>query len=149
MLFLTNIDMDGNELQNVTIHNLDTKPSNPKAGQIIYDNTTNKIEYYNGTEWISKDDLTIQKLETSEEGYSTSYQMTKNGSPIGDKINIPKDLVVQSGSVKTVESENTPVEGYMVGAEEYIEKPLFGVIAPALRNLQNIITIRFKKIRNP
>ena len=120
MLFLTNIDMDGNELQNVTIHNLDTKPSNPKAGQIIYDNTTNKIEYYNGIEWISKDDLTIQKLETSEEGYSTSYQMTKNGSPIGDKINIPRDLVVQSGSVKTVESENTPVEGYMVG-DKYID----------------------------
>ena len=120
MLFLTNIDMDGNEIQNVAIQNLDTEPSNPKAGQIIYNSTTNKIEYYNGTEWISKDDLTIQKLETSEEGYSTSYQMTKNGSPIGDKINIPKDLVVQSGSVKTVESENTPVEGYVVG-NKYID----------------------------
>ena len=31
---------------------------------------------------------------------------------------------------------------------EYIERPLFGVIAPVLRNLQSIITIKFKKIRN-
>lgn len=120
MLFLTAIDLDGNEIQNVTIQNLDIKPSNPKAGQIIYNSTTNKIEYYNSTEWVTIDDLTIQKLDTAENGYSTSYQMIKNGTPIGDKINIPKDLVVESGSVKTVESENTPVEGYIVG-DKYID----------------------------
>lgn len=57
MLFLTNIDLNGNELQNVTIQNLAAEPSNPKAGQMIFNSTTNKFEYYNGTEWIAPESV--------------------------------------------------------------------------------------------
>ena len=47
------------------------------------------------------DAYTIEKLGAPEEGYASSYRLTKNGSAIAGAatINIPKDLVVQSGTV--------------------------------------------------
>ena len=66
------------------------------------------------------DKITIEKLDVAEDGFSSSYQLLIDDKAIGDKINIPKNLVVESGSVKTVESENTPVEGYVVG-DKYID----------------------------
>ena len=35
--------------------------------------------------------------------YLASYELTLNGSGVGDLINIPKDLVVESGELKVVE----------------------------------------------
>lgn len=47
------------------------------------------------------DVYTIEKLGTPESGFASSYRLTKNGSTIADAatINIPKDMVVQSGTV--------------------------------------------------
>ena len=51
MLFLTNINLNKNELQNAVIQNLSTDPANPKSG-LIYFNTTDKVlKQYNGTSW--------------------------------------------------------------------------------------------------
>ena len=47
-------------------------------------------------------DYGLTKQETAEDGYLATYQLTKNGAPTGDKINIPKDLLVKSASVKEV-----------------------------------------------
>lgn len=62
----------------------------------------------------------ILKSETADDGYSATYQLTKDGEPVGDKINIAKDMVVQSGSVKTVVTDDTPVQGYKAG-DKYID----------------------------
>jgi len=51
-LFLTAIDLNGNELQNGVIQNLATPPSTPTAGRIYYDTNFNKIGYFDGTNWI-------------------------------------------------------------------------------------------------
>ena len=49
--FLTNINLNQNELRNVVIQPLATAPSNPKVGQIYY-NTTNSVLYsFDGTQW--------------------------------------------------------------------------------------------------
>ena len=44
-------------------------------------------------------EYTVVKDETAAEGYSATYHLTKDGVNVGAAINIPKDMVVQSGSV--------------------------------------------------
>lgn len=65
-------------------------------------------------------EYTIVKAETAEEGYTASYNLTKDGVNIGATINIPKDYLVKSASVETVEAADTPVAGYKVG-DKYID----------------------------
>ena len=53
--FLTNINLNGNELQNPVIHNLGTTPTaSAKAGGIYFDTNggLNKLKYYNGSAWV-------------------------------------------------------------------------------------------------
>ena len=49
--FLTSIDLNKNELQNVAIQNLSTDPANPVAGQIYFNTTDNVLKQYNGSAW--------------------------------------------------------------------------------------------------
>lgn len=52
-LFLTDINLNKNELQNAVIQCLTAEPTSPETGQIYY-NTTDKIMYqYNGTQWVA------------------------------------------------------------------------------------------------
>lgn len=50
--FLTNINMNGNEIQNFRIQSLATDPSNPNLGQIWFNSTEKKYKGYNGTEIV-------------------------------------------------------------------------------------------------
>lgn len=65
-------------------------------------------------------------VEASAEGYAKSYKLqVKNGetwSDISDSssINIPKDMVVESGSIKECTTDNVPVSGYKKG-DKYID----------------------------
>lgn len=65
-------------------------------------------------------DYGLAKQATAEDGYLATYQLTKNGTPTGDKINIPKDLLVKSASVKDVTEADQPYEGAMAG-DKYID----------------------------
>ncbi len=65
-------------------------------------------------------DYGLTKLEIAEDGYLATYQLTKDGTPTGDKINIPKDLLVKSASVKEVTEAGQPYEGAAVG-DKYID----------------------------
>lgn len=51
--------------------------------------------------------------------YSAVYHLTKDGANVGTAINIPKDMVVQSGSVKTFEAGALPTG--VTEAGTYIE----------------------------
>lgn len=46
-------------------------------------------------------EYSVVKLETATDGYLASYQLQKDGVPVGATINIPKDYLVKSASVKT------------------------------------------------
>ena len=51
MIYLTNIDLNKNELQNAVIQPLATAPTSPKLGQVYYNSTDYTLYQYNGTAW--------------------------------------------------------------------------------------------------
>lgn len=59
-------------------------------------------------------EYTIAAADSATEGYLKSYELRKDGVKVGVSIDIPKDLVVTAGEVKTVEEENVPYEGAVV-----------------------------------
>lgn len=69
-------------------------------------------------------EYTMEKQSEVMEGYSATYRLKRtlggSSSYVGDSINIPKDLVVQSGNLKLVEEVNVPYEGAEVG-DPYID----------------------------
>lgn len=62
----------------------------------------------------------LAKQETAADGYSATYRLTKNGEPVGDAINIPKDMVLKTADVKAAAEDGNPVEGIKKG-EKYID----------------------------
>jgi hypothetical protein len=54
-LFLTDVDMSGNQVKNLIGEKLAADPGSPVAGRIIYNTSGNALKYYNGTSWISLD----------------------------------------------------------------------------------------------
>lgn len=65
-------------------------------------------------------EYTIVKQTTAEEGYAATYNLTKDGNAVGASINIPRDMVVSSGTVETCAEADVPVAGYVVG-DKYID----------------------------
>lgn len=68
---------------------------------------------------ISNKTVTLTKLSTATTGYIATYEIKQGSTSLG-KIDIPKDYLVKSGSVKTVSTANSPVSGYVVG-DKYID----------------------------
>ena len=64
---------------------------------------------------VTVPEYTIAEASIPAEGYLKSYELRKNGSKVGASINIPKDLVVSSGEVKTVETADDPYKGAVEG----------------------------------
>lgn len=65
-------------------------------------------------------EYSITKQETAESGYLATYQLTKDGTPTGEKINIPKDFLVKSATIQTASEENQPYSGAQSG-DKYID----------------------------
>lgn len=64
-------------------------------------------------------EYTIEEI-TATTGYAKSYQLKKDNTYVGDKIDIPKDLVIESGEIKVVDTPDVPYIGAKVG-DKYID----------------------------
>ena len=64
--------------------------------------------------------VTVEKQATAETGYVATYVIKQNNVQVGEKINIPKDFVVKSATVKTCTVDDDPVTGYVVG-DKYVD----------------------------
>lgn len=63
--------------------------------------------------------VTVEEQLVADTGYAKTYVIKQGSSSsksqVGVKINIPKDFLVRSGSVKTCIQDNVPVQGYKAG----------------------------------
>lgn len=124
MLFLTNINLNKNELQNAVIQNLSSNPSNPRTGQIYYNTTDKVLKQFNGTSWdiVGKEytngnGLALNGTTFSAIGYNgivvdsnginadidTAAGLKFTGSTDGSKkigVNIDGTLEYSSGALK-------------------------------------------------
>lgn len=57
---------------------------------------------------VTVPEYSVKKLDEATAGMSASYQLTKDGTGIGAVIDIPKDMVVTSGSVQTFAAGELP-----------------------------------------
>lgn len=64
---------------------------------------------------INTKTVTVEKQATAESGYIATYIVKQNGTQVGEKINIPKDFLVKSASMKTCSTANSPLSGLAVG----------------------------------
>lgn len=89
----------------------------PEAGSGISTTTVSDAI----TETYTESKITVEKQETAEDGYAATYVIKQlSGLADGFKINIPKDFLVKSAELKTVETVNTPYAGASVG-DKYID----------------------------
>ena len=76
--------------------------------------------YYTKAQINSMFTVTVEKQTIAESGSFATYVVKQGGTQVGPKINIPKDYLVKSCSVKTCTTANVPVQGYKVG-DKYID----------------------------
>ena len=62
----------------------------------------------------------VRKLSEAEGEYMATYKITEGGVDVGSSINIPKEFLVKSANILVCETDDVPVEGYVVG-DKYID----------------------------
>jgi len=86
--YLSNIDLNQNQLQNPVIHVLASAPSNPTAGQMYYNSTQNRMYFYDGSSFIDASG-DIKSVQTS----------TSNQLSITDENGPNPSLAIVTGAV--------------------------------------------------
>lgn len=149
---MTDLDLSKNELQNAAVQNLSTPPSNPVSGQIYY-NTTDHVTYQwvsdgANSSWVpmggdpSANAVTVEVASDSG-SYLKKYVVKQNGAQVGVTIDIPKDMVVQSGSIVTgtwnnnVFTEDTTQPG--TGPDKALKLIVANQTAPIYINVADLV----------
>lgn len=104
--FMTDIQLNGQQLKNARIENVASLPTanDEMKGRVVF-NTTDALFYYcTGSDWVKIATANeLQALATGSavtiEKNGNSYTIKQGGVAIAPTIDIPKDMVVESGSI--------------------------------------------------
>lgn len=137
MLYLTNIDLNQNELQNAVLQPLAIAPSNPKLGQVYTNSVTNKVMWYDGTAWktigvVVEDSETngnikVDGVEMSVYELPKATADTLGGVKKGNGLNIDSDGTLSVDVVDNLTSDD-------------VNKPLSAAQGKALKQSIDSIT---------
>lgn len=88
-----------------------------ETGDLIVDD--DGFDYYTKDEVDTGFTVNVEKQSSAESGYLATYVVKQGGAVVGAKINIPKDFLVKSASVKTA---TEPIPGTdIVAGDKYID----------------------------
>lgn len=96
--FQVDLNLNLNQLLQALFENVNALPAENKAGRIVYLTTDKHAYKNNGEKWNKILEDTDAAVTLQKDASGLVYTLSQGGTEIG-KINIPKDMVVQSGSV--------------------------------------------------
>lgn len=138
-------------LENFTIQNGSiVEATADKVGSLIY-LTTGTTTYPKGlyivtgankvAAFATPDNLKIVKKTTANSGASATYELQLNGITQGVTIDIPKDLVVSSGSVVTFKDSDKPFPTGVTTAGTYIKLTLANSGGDLYINVNSLVDV--------
>ncbi|NBW68496.1 MAG: hypothetical protein EBR47_07395 [Betaproteobacteria bacterium] len=101
MKFLTNLDLQKNELQNAAIQNLATDPASPVQGQIYYNTVSDAVKVYDGAAWV-----TLATGGGTVTSVTASSPLASSGGNTPN-ITIQDASTVQKGAVQLTDSTSS------------------------------------------
>lgn len=97
--FQVDLNLNLNQLLQARLENVADLPQDGLySGRRVFSTADKKAYTYNGTSWVADADQETAKVTLAKDSTGLVYTLSQGGTEIG-KINIPKDMVVQSGSV--------------------------------------------------
>lgn len=106
MIYLTNIDLNKNQLLNAVIHPVSVAPSNPVQGQIYTDITESKIKWYDGSAWKTigvvvessetNGAIKVDGVEMTVYSLPAATETTLGGIKVGSGFTITPDGVLSA-----------------------------------------------------
>lgn len=113
MKYLTNIDLNKNEIQNARIQNLATAPQNPVEGQIYYDTTDKTVYQWDGTAWKDMGASSTHMTESRNAGELLGMFFTEDGKEL---------RIFDDGLIMAKGSSDSDFERWQLATQDYVDQ---------------------------